>query len=123
MHDQTPGEPADIGAGRKGEIRPAPRDEHRVGARLRKYLLAGLVVVGPVCITLYLAWKFITLVDGQMSYTLSGVQVSKTVDDDYILAATQTHHTMMGRAIVKETTLEEYIRDPKSGTEDELIAV
>lgn len=33
-------------------------------ARLRKYLLAGLVVVGPVCITLYLAWRFITLVDG-----------------------------------------------------------
>jgi uncharacterized membrane protein len=31
---------------------------------LRKYLLAGLVVVGPVCITLYLAWRFITMVDG-----------------------------------------------------------
>jgi uncharacterized membrane protein len=63
MQDQTPGEPADTGEGKS--IRPAPtRDEHRVGARLRKYLLAGLVVVGPVCITLYLAWKFITLVDG-----------------------------------------------------------
>jgi uncharacterized membrane protein len=40
------------------------QEEHRVAARLRNYLLAGLVVVGPVGITLYIAWKFITLVDG-----------------------------------------------------------
>ena len=33
-------------------------------------------------------------------------QHNKTVDDDYVLAATQTHHTMMGRAIVKETNLD-----------------
>jgi uncharacterized membrane protein len=63
MQDQTQGEPADNGESKV--VRPAPaRDEHRLGARLRNYLLAGLVVVAPVCITLYLAWRFITLVDG-----------------------------------------------------------
>ena len=61
---RRPGEPADTGEGEGSRFDPRRRDEHRVGARLRKYLLAGLVVVGPVCITLYLAWKFITLVDG-----------------------------------------------------------
>ena len=33
------------------------------GARLRNYFLTGLVVVGPVTITLYIAWYFITIVD------------------------------------------------------------
>ena len=41
----------------------APEDLH-TGARLRNYFLTGLVVVGPVGITLYIAWMFITLVDG-----------------------------------------------------------
>src|SRR5262245_30681344 len=36
----------------------------RTGARLRNYFLTGLVVVGPVGITLYIAWNFIALVDG-----------------------------------------------------------
>jgi uncharacterized membrane protein len=39
-------------------------EELRTGARLRNYFLTGLVVVGPVGITLYIAWNFITLVDG-----------------------------------------------------------
>jgi len=39
-------------------------EEIRTGARLRNYFLTGLVVVGPVGITLYIAWNFITLVDG-----------------------------------------------------------
>jgi uncharacterized membrane protein len=65
MQDQRPGEIADASGVSAAEVRPAPaRDEQRLRSRLRKYLLAGLVVVGPVCITLYLAWRFITLVDG-----------------------------------------------------------
>ena len=36
----------------------------RTGARLRNYFLTGLVVVGPVGITLYIAWNFIAMVDG-----------------------------------------------------------
>ncbi len=35
----------------------------RIGARLRNYFLTGLVVVGPVTITLYIAWWFINVVD------------------------------------------------------------
>jgi uncharacterized membrane protein len=34
-----------------------------LGARLRTYLLTGLVVVGPLTITLYASWYVITLVD------------------------------------------------------------
>jgi uncharacterized membrane protein len=37
-------------------------DRH-LGARLRNYFLTGLVVVGPVTITLYIAWYFINIVD------------------------------------------------------------
>jgi len=39
-------------------------EEVHTGARLRNYFLTGLVVVGPVGITLYIAWGFIRLVDG-----------------------------------------------------------
>jgi uncharacterized membrane protein len=38
-------------------------EEIHLGARLRNYFVTGLVVVGPVGITLYIAWNFITLVD------------------------------------------------------------
>lgn len=38
---------------------------------------------------------------------------------DYLIAATQTHHTMMGRTVVHETTLGEYQKDPKSGNHTE----
>jgi uncharacterized membrane protein len=41
-----------------------PPEEHHAGARLRNYFLTGLVVVGPVGITLYIAWNFIAMVDG-----------------------------------------------------------
>ncbi len=47
--------------------------------------------------------------------------ITKTTDDDYQFAATQQHHTMMGRAIVKETILEEYIKNPNSGNKEEKI--
>jgi len=35
-----------------------------LGARIRNYFLTGLIVAGPVAITLYLTWSFITWVDG-----------------------------------------------------------
>ncbi len=40
-----------------------PTSSH-IGARLRGYFLTGLIVVGPVAITIYVAWWFINLVDG-----------------------------------------------------------
>ena len=74
-HDQRHDLRADIakvahdeGAGLKAglaklALRHAP-EELRAGTRLRNYFLTGLVVVGPVGITLYIAWNFIALVDG-----------------------------------------------------------
>ncbi|CAN5392877.1 TAT-variant-translocated molybdopterin oxidoreductase [soil metagenome] len=69
------------------------------------------------------AYPFMTMVDGQLMSAAGGVQISKTVDDDVMLATTQSHHTMMGRAIVKETTLDEFVKDPMAGNERELISV
>jgi uncharacterized membrane protein len=42
---------------------PAAEAEPRPVARLRNYFLTGLVVAGPVAITAYLTWSFITWVD------------------------------------------------------------
>ncbi len=35
-----------------------------IGSRIRNYFLTGLVVAGPVAITIWLTWSFITWVDG-----------------------------------------------------------
>jgi uncharacterized membrane protein len=54
-------------AGLKAELAKLALDETpehtHLGARLRNYFVTGLVVVGPVGITLYIAWNFITMVD------------------------------------------------------------
>jgi len=57
----------DQGAGLKAglaklALEQAPEELH-TGPRLRNYFLTGLVVVGPVGITLYIAYNFITMVD------------------------------------------------------------
>ena len=38
-------------------------DEPRPMARIRNYFLTGLIVTGPVAITIYLTWSFVTWVD------------------------------------------------------------
>ncbi len=48
------------------------------------------------------------------------VSVADTAEK-YMIAGTQIHHTLMGRDMVKETTLEEYKVDPKSGNPDEML--
>jgi uncharacterized membrane protein len=54
----------DIKAGlAKLALDPTPETHHHTGARLRNYFLTGLVVVGPLTITLYMAWYFINIVD------------------------------------------------------------
>ncbi|CAN5398067.1 TAT-variant-translocated molybdopterin oxidoreductase [soil metagenome] len=67
------------------------------------------------------AYPFVSFMNGAMKYYTTGVTVTKTVDDEYPLAATQTHHTMMGREIVKETSIAAWLKDPKSGNPDVLI--
>lgn len=57
------------GEGASAQPKPArpgvaqSHSELHLGARLRNYFLTGLVVVGPVTITLYIAWWFINVVD------------------------------------------------------------
>src|ERR1700741_3465304 len=58
-HDEQAGLKAGLA---KLALDESPEDL-RAGARLRNYFLPGLVVVGPVSITLYIAWNFITMVD------------------------------------------------------------
>jgi uncharacterized membrane protein len=41
-----------------------PKGGLHVGARIRNYFLTGLIVAGPVAITLWLTWSFVTWVDG-----------------------------------------------------------
>ncbi|HMT30710.1 MAG TPA: 4Fe-4S dicluster domain-containing protein, partial [Bacteroidia bacterium] len=67
------------------------------------------------------AYKMATLKNGTIHYYATDVTLNKTIEEDYNLAATQTHHTMMGRAIVKETNLDKYIKDPKSGNPDVML--
>ncbi len=43
---------------------PTPDAPRGLMARFRNYFLTGLVVAGPVIITLYLTWWFVTWVDG-----------------------------------------------------------
>lgn len=68
------------------------------------------------------AYPFASVVNGSIQYTALNASVEK-VEETYSLASTQTSHTLMGREIVKETTLEEYIKNPKAGNEPEEIAV
>ncbi|PCJ86790.1 MAG: molybdopterin oxidoreductase [Flavobacteriales bacterium] len=49
---------------------------------------------------------------GTLHYHAHDVQVEKA-DQSYIIATTQTHHTMMGRKIVNETTADIYNSKPK----------
>lgn len=52
------------------------------------------------------------------SFSIGNVTVTKT-GEKYEIAQLQTHHTLMGRdSIVKETTFEEYSKDPKAGNPD-----
>lgn len=67
------------------------------------------------------AYPFLNMSEGAMVSFVAGVSVSKTVEE-HALASTQTHHTMMGREIVKETTLEEYKHDPKAGNHVHMLA-
>src|SRR5258708_15263734 len=46
------------------EVPAAPvAHHHGFGYRLRNYFLTGLIVAGPLAITVYLTWSFITWVD------------------------------------------------------------
>ncbi len=60
------------------------------------------------------AYPFMTLQNGTYSLVSNGVKIEKA-SAKYELAQTQTHHSIEGRDIVRETTLEEYKKNPKAG--------
>jgi len=61
-------------------------------------------------------YPFVTLNNGHRSYVVPKVDATAT-GSTYELAATQSHHSMEGRALVRETTIAEYLKNPASGNE------
>ena len=66
------------------------------------------------------AYPLMTTSGNAMHMMVNGAKITKTSEPVFEFAATQTHHTMMGREIVKETTLKEYLKNPAAGNEEEL---
>jgi MoCo/4Fe-4S cofactor protein with predicted Tat translocation signal len=60
------------------------------------------------------AYPFVQIANGTMMYGALNATIDNTNETTEI-AGTQVHHTMMGREIVKETTLASYVKDQKSG--------
>jgi len=48
-------------------------DGHHIGTRLRNYFLTGLIIVGPVSITIYIVWWFVGLIDAWVKPLLPGL--------------------------------------------------
>ncbi len=64
-------------------------------------------------------YPFVTLTKESFIYHSGGLDVSKSTGR-HKLAVTQTHNSMEGRPIIKETTLPAYQANPKSGNEDKV---
>lgn len=62
-------------------------------------------------------FPFVPEYNGQRQYYLTGARIEVAAGKTYPLALSQTHHSMEGRAIVRETTLNDYLIKPDSGNE------
>ena len=51
-------------------------------------------------------------------YNSSNVTIEKVEESEHEFASVQLSHTMMGRDLIKETSLSDFIKNPKSGNED-----
>ncbi len=60
------------------------------------------------------AYPLVTFNGKTYNYTATDVSVEKT-GDDYELPQTQTHHTIEGRDLIREASLQEFVKDPKAG--------
>ena len=49
---------------------PSTAPRHRIVERLRSSFLAGILVTGPILLTLYLTWLFIETIDGAVRWLL-----------------------------------------------------
>jgi len=54
---------------------------------------------------------------GTRQYYITAAKVDKVPGKTFELAISQTHYLMEGRPIVRETTLQDYIKDPSAGNE------
>jgi MoCo/4Fe-4S cofactor protein with predicted Tat translocation signal len=61
------------------------------------------------------AFPFVSFVNGTFQYATS-VTITPT-GGTYELAQTQTHHSFEGRAVIKEATFKEYLKNPGAGNE------
>lgn len=59
--------------------------------------------------------------NGTRRFYVTSAKVEKVSGKTYELAISQTHYLMEGRAIVRDTSLEEYLKNPASGNEEEAI--
>lgn len=62
------------------------------------------------------AFPLIAMNKGHKQFHLADVSLTK-LGGTYPVARTQTHHSMEGREIIRETTLESYLENPESGNE------
>ncbi len=65
MSTTSPDIPPATGGNPAGRSKPAKK--MTLSGRLRAYFLAGILVTAPISITFYLAWLFISFVDGQVT--------------------------------------------------------
>jgi molybdopterin-containing oxidoreductase family iron-sulfur binding subunit len=62
-------------------------------------------------------YPLVSLKDEYRQLAGKGISLEKVSGKTYPLATTQTHHTMEGRAIIRETTLDQWKDNPNSGNE------
>jgi MoCo/4Fe-4S cofactor protein with predicted Tat translocation signal len=65
-------------------------------------------------------YPFVQVANGTMAYNALDAKI-ESANETTEIAGTQIHHTLMGREIVKETILEEYVKDPQSGNHPEMM--
>lgn len=68
------------------------------------------------------AYEALSLVNGCFQYTAVASEVKKE-GEPYLVATTQSHHTMMGRHMVKEASFNEWLSNPAAGNHVETFQV
>lgn len=64
------------------------------------------------------AFGLVSLENGNFKYNASDAITLTKTGDDYELAQTQTHHTIEGRNLLREASLNEYIKNPSAGNNE-----
>jgi MoCo/4Fe-4S cofactor protein with predicted Tat translocation signal len=60
------------------------------------------------------AYPLIKFLNGALNFTVNGVSVEAN-GSEHLVAHVQTHHTVMGRPVIQETTLEKYSKNAADG--------